>query len=218
MHKALRRVGGQSLIERNLIKVCQSGFQNIWVAVSHAEPALLEWLSSRGWDIAQQSQAKLMLLIEETALGTIGAAGLLADKPGDLLVINVDNLTGIEFKSLMTEHASRRVCMTIAVHQQAFQIPFGRIESTGGFLDSYSEKPFLPVTISSGVYVLADRARRMIPGFTSMNVPDLVHRLKGAGDHIFCYRHDTIWIDINDEAALAYANTVFGPALPVAPV
>ena len=173
-------------------------------------------MRNRGRQIADLNGAHLSIVIEESPLGTIGAARLVPGEISDLLVVNVDNLTGIDFQDLAAKHASSGACMTIAVHQEYFQIPFGRVDSTDGFLDSYLEKPFVPVTISSGVYVLTQRAKRAIPQGVRIHVPDLVNTLRSAGERILCYEHHAAWIDINDERALAHANSTlhsFGAAV-----
>lgn len=215
-HKALRIVGEQCLMEKNLLKVGEAGFKKIWVAVSSHEAEVVSWLADTGQRIATSMAVELRVLVERTPLGTIGAAGLVPPEITDLLVFNVDNLSTVDLRDLGEAHARTQACMTVAVHQEWFQIPFGQVLSSNDYLDTYIEKPRLPVTISSGIYMLRRRARQFLQPATQMDVPALVQSLRDAGERVFCYRHNSSWIDINDEEALARANATYHSLAAVA--
>ncbi|MDQ2775373.1 MAG: sugar phosphate nucleotidyltransferase [Acidobacteriota bacterium] len=206
LHKALREVTGKNLIERNLTRLCDEGFGDIWIAVSAVEQALRQWIVGPGRDVAERRGARLRTLLEEGPLGTIGAAARLAYEIENVLVVNVDNLTDLDFRTFFRHHAESGAAMTVAVHEQPFQLPFGQITTTAGYLTSYVEKPCLFVRISSGAYVLNRRAMLRIPEADRTDVPGLVRILQESGERVACYEHHAWWIDVNDEEALKKAN------------
>lgn len=203
-HKGLRKVAGVPLIERNVRALRRFGINRIFVAVNRREAALIQWVEDKG----------LHLLVEDHPLGTIGAAGSLPRDTGNVVVVNVDNLTSLDLRALAAFHEARGAAATIASHRHAFPMPFGMLELDGDRVVAYREKPKLPVTISSGLYVLARRAIDRIPQGARLDAPALIDDLLRAGETVAAYTHEALWIDVNDEAALADAERLFrGEAL-----
>ena len=96
--------------------------------------------------------------------------------------------------------------MTIAVHDEGFQVPLGEVIVEEGQILEYREKPIHPVPISSGAYVLSPEACRLIPPNARLDVPDLIPMLCARFEPVAAFRHESHWIDINDEAKLEKAN------------
>ena len=205
-HKGLRTVLGVPLIERNLRTLLWFGFKRVFVAVNAQEQPLAAWIDGRGRQLAASQSAALEVLIETQPLGTIGAAASLPREIDHALIVNVDNLTSLDLSRFARRHQESEAAATIATHQQPFPIPFGLLELAGERVVAYREKPRLPVTISSGTYVLSRRAIDRIPAGQRLDVPALIDGLLAADEAVLAYPHDEPWIDINDEASLALAE------------
>src|SRR5437588_2394609 len=89
LHKALVPVLGIPLLERNLSTLLAEGFEDVVIAISSAEPAVGEYVESSCRGLAESRGARLEILWEETALGTIGAAREDIGDAEALLVVNV---------------------------------------------------------------------------------------------------------------------------------
>jgi mannose-1-phosphate guanylyltransferase/phosphomannomutase len=126
------------------------------------------------------------------------------------LVVNVDNLCDLDLRVLAEHHLRTNAALTVATHDAFFRIPFGQIIVRNGVAEAYREKPQLPVTISSGIYLLHRTAIEQIPPNCRTDLPELVNRLIAMGERVACFQHAAPWIDINDEAALAEAELSFG--------
>lgn len=205
-HKGLRTVRGAPLIEHNLLALLFFGFKRIQVAVNQEEQELAAWVASRGSALAQAQSATLELLLEREPLGTIGAAARVPPEITELVIVNVDNLTSLDLRRFIGHHRAENAAVTIAKHDQPFQLPFGMLELSGQRVLGYREKPKLPVPISSGAYVLSRRAIEQIPAGRRFDVPALIERLLLAGEPVLAFAHEEPWIDVNDEAALAGAE------------
>jgi NDP-sugar pyrophosphorylase family protein len=215
LHKALRAICGAPLIEYNLEMLFRFGVSRVWVAVSSAEEQLLSWLNERGRCVATEARAELCVIVEHEPLGTIGAAKRLGNVAENVLVINVDNLTGLDLNALLDCQIRNRAALTVATHSEQFRIPFGEVEREGSRLIAYREKPEINITISSGMYVLHQRAMRCIADTSPTSAPVLAQRLLEAGEAVACYHHNAWWIDVNDEAALARAEALIARQSPL---
>ena len=126
-HKALVRVEGVPLIERNLVTLLAAGARDITVAVSQNETDISDYVANRGQQLAAAAEARLELLRETEPLGTIGAAGVVELRAAALLIINVDNLTSLNLRKFVSQHIESQAVLTVATHFETFQIPFGQV-------------------------------------------------------------------------------------------
>ncbi|HEY7211961.1 MAG TPA: sugar phosphate nucleotidyltransferase [Bryobacteraceae bacterium] len=196
-HKALREVAGRTLLQHNVEMLRSHGVHDITVAVNEAEHDLLA------------AASRFHLLIEPKPLGTIGAARL-APPAETLIVLYVDNLTDLDLRAFVDFHRGSGAALTVASHDEPFRIPFGQLELAGSWVVAYKEKPLLPISISSGLYVLSPRAIDAIQPGERIHAPELINRLIANGEKVAAFRHQAWWIDINDEAALACAEAALG--------
>lgn len=211
-HKGLRTVLGVPLIERNLQRLLELGFEDVYVSVSARENELLKWLIERGRSLAAARRARLEILLEDAALGTIGAAGFLPVKDRDAVVVNVDNLSSIDLAEMASFHRQNQAAATIASHRHLMPIAYGVLELHGDRVAGYREKPVVQMTVSSGTYVLGRAALdRLRPG-ARLDAPELMNELIHGGETVVAYPHEEPWIDINDEEALFEAESLFSPS------
>jgi NDP-mannose synthase len=207
-HKALVRVLGVPMLERNICALIASGFRDIFVAFNASETEIEDWLHRRGIPLARAGSATLECLKERQPLGNMGIAGALRGRAASVLVTYVDNLTTIDLPAMMHAHRCSGAALTIASHREPFHIPFGELAVDGaGCITGYLEKPVHWVRISSGTYVLdAERACAAIPPEEPLDAAGLFRLLHGCGERITAYDHNAAWIDINDAAAIVRAE------------
>jgi NDP-sugar pyrophosphorylase family protein len=206
LHKALVCVSGVPLIERNLQALLAQGFKNVIVAINEQERAIGDYVEGRGVMLASAAGAHLEILWEREPLGTIGAAKLAIGEAETLVVVNVDNLTSLDFQRFAASHLDMGAALTIASHEEGFRIPFGELELSGNRVLAYIEKSLKPFWISSGAYVVGREACKHIVAGRRTDVPALVSRLIAAGKQVAAFRHQADWIDVNDADALRRAE------------
>lgn len=205
-HKALVEVLGVSMLERNLLMLLSHNVTEIFLAVGRAERSLLAFARGRAQKIAYAGGAELEVFIEETSLGTMGAAKAIETASDDLLVVNVDNLTSLDLSALVEHHRATKAALTIATHIEPFPVPFGQVSIQNGQIVGYAEKPVIPVSLCSGVYVLSKTARLKIPSGKPMGAPELVNFLLRAKQEVSAFCHSSPWIDVNDSSSLDKAE------------
>jgi NDP-mannose synthase len=207
-HKALVEILGVSMLERNILALLSHGFDNMVVAISAQEKALIALARGRAARVARAGGASLRVYLEKPPLGTIGAARAIGASAESLLVVNVDNLTSLDLTAFLAHHRATKAAMTIATHTEPFPIPFGQVSIRKGRVIEYKEKPILPVRLSSGTYVLSPAARRRIPSGRPVGVPELVHILMREKRKISTFPHSSPWIDVNDSASIERAEAL----------
>jgi mannose-1-phosphate guanylyltransferase/phosphomannomutase len=208
VHKALMQVRGKSLIEWSLQTLIQEGFQDIVVSISADNSEIEQFLIGRGREIAEAADAKLITLKESIPLGTIGAVAIAIRGFDALLVVNVDNLTDLPLRRFVEFHLNSGSDLTIASHNEPFQIPFGQLVIENGEVLDYLEKPLLPISISSGTYVIGPNASELIEPGKRFDVTHLFRLAKANGLKVSAFEHTCFWIDINDEPALRKAECI----------
>lgn len=207
-HKALVKVLGLSMLERNLLTLLSHNVREIFLAIGCGERSLLAFAQGRAHKIAHAGGAELKVFIEETPLGTIGATKAIETASDDLLVVNVDNLTSLDLTALVEHHRETNAALTIATHIEPFQVPFGQVSIENGQIVGYAEKPVIPVSLCSGAYVLSRNTRLNLPSGKPIGAPELVNILLGAKQKVSAFCHSSPWIDVNDSSSLDKAEEV----------
>jgi len=207
-HKALVPVLGIPMLERNLRTLFSHGFLDVTIAVAAGQDAIEGFVKTRGQELASAAGASVAVFQERVPLGTIGAAGEFAKSDRPLMIVNVDNLSGIDLRAMLDAHVKSLAAMTVAVHRERFSIPFGEVVVEDGFLVDYREKPERRLLISSGTYVLSPAACGLLERNRPTAVPELVRSLNEHGLRVAAYEHDAPWIDVNDATAVDKAETL----------
>jgi NDP-mannose synthase len=207
-HKALVKILGMTMLERNLVTLLAHGVQKIFIAISAQETVLLDFARGRATQLARAGNAELKVFVEKQPLGTIGAARAIRTSSDDLLVVNVDNLTTLDLSAFLQHHRVNHAAMTVATHTEPFKVPFGQVSIRSGRIVDYKEKPVLPVILSSGTYVLSRRARSRIPLGEAAGAPDLVRSLLREKQRVQAFPHSSPWIDVNDSQSIDRAEAL----------
>jgi NDP-sugar pyrophosphorylase family protein len=164
---------------------------------------------------------------EREPLGTVGALALIEGlEQDDVLVMNGDVLTDIDYGALLERHRADGAAATIATKVRHIQISLGVLrfgeESDPTRLTGYDEKPAIDYTASMGVYCFAPRALAYIKPGERLDFPELVLRLIAAGEVVRAWPSDDYWLDIGRhddyEQALEEFESVRERLIPPDPV
>jgi len=204
--KPLVRVGGLPLIEHNVIALLKHGFLDVTVAVAASATDLQVFAKTRCAELVAAAGGTLAVIVEDPPLGSIGAAALMEVDHDETLVVNGDNLTTLDLAAVVDSHRASGAAMTVAVHDEPFEMPFGEIALDGDRVVAYREKPTYRITICTAVTVLGRAAvERITPG-ENIGLPALANRLLEADMSVHAHAHDAPWIDVNDLAAASRAE------------
>jgi NDP-sugar pyrophosphorylase family protein len=205
-HKALVTVGGMTLIEFNVRQLVAAGFRDLIVVTAAAEPELTAYVDEYLAPLAATLSASLARRTESAPLGNIGFVGTIDRRVDDALVVYVDNLTTLDLRKLLALHRERGHDLTIAVHEEPFNFPYGVLDVRAGRVVAYDEKPLLRARISSGTCVVGRAARDLIPAGERLDARDLFRLLADRGRIVGAYEHSAPWIDVNEGEAIERAE------------
>jgi len=118
----------------------------------------------------------------------------------DILVMNGDVLTDIDYGALLERHRAGDAAATIATKVRQIHVSLGvlRFEDDGDAtrLTGYDEKPAIDFTASMGVYCFAPRALSSVQAGERLDFPDLILRLIAAGEIVRAWPSEDYWLDI----------------------
>tara|TARA_B100001758_G_C18289612_1_gene546270 strand:- start:556 stop:1065 length:510 start_codon:yes stop_codon:yes gene_type:complete len=145
-------------------------------------------------------------LKEEKKLGTAGPIGLMNDFD-DLLVINGDVLTDVDYISMFKYHKENAGFMTIGAANYHVNIPYGVLEMSGESLNGIKEKPSEYFLCSAGIYIVSSRVRSFIPENEYFDMNILIEKIINKGHKINVFPIHEDWIDIGNKNQLEKART-----------
>ena len=194
--KPLMPIGDRPVLDIVIRQLKAHGFERITMATGYLGELIEAFLRD-----GSQYGVPIDYHLEREPLGTVGALALidgLADQ--DILVMNGDVLTDIDYGKLLEHHREQGAAATIATKLRHVQISLGvlRLEDEGDptRVTGYDEKPTIDFTASMGVYCFAPRALTHIQPGERLDFPDLILRLIAAGETVREWTSDDYWLDI----------------------
>jgi NDP-sugar pyrophosphorylase family protein len=205
--KPLMPVGDMPILEIILRQLKRAGVEEIILACGYMGQMFQAFF---------QDGARFGLRIdysyEEKALGTAGPVALALDRmKGDFLVMNGDLLTTLDYRKLYDAHGASGAAATIGLYTREVKIDFGVVEpDAAGNLARYTEKPVYKFDVSMGVNVMSpEKVRPFLTAGEHLDIPQLMMKLRDAGQRVQCYRSPCYWLDIGRLDDYQTANEIF---------
>jgi NDP-mannose synthase len=193
--KPLMPLGDRPVLDIVIRQLRAHGFERITIATGYLAELIEAFFrdgSSYGVSIDYYR--------EETPLGTVGALALIDGLEDDILVMNGDIVTDIDYGALLERHRASGATATIAATRRHVQVTLGVMHfedsDDPARLTGYTEKPALDFEVSMGVYCFSPRAVGFIRPGEHLDFPDLMLRLVAAGELVRAWRSDDYWLDI----------------------
>jgi NDP-mannose synthase len=203
--KPLMPINDMPILEVVLRQLKFFGFEKITISVNHLADLIQTFFgngSKLGLDISY--------CMEDKPLGTAGSISLVGDITEDILVMNGDLLTTLDYGAMMRKHIDSKATATIGVFPRQVKIDFGVLDiGPAGELQQYTEKPSFEFLVSMGVNALHRSAMEFIPSAQYLDIPTLMVNLKKAGKPVLTYRSNCQWLDIGRPDDYEQALTIF---------
>ncbi|MFZ5982563.1 MAG: sugar phosphate nucleotidyltransferase [Patescibacteria group bacterium] len=202
--KPLMPLGEKPILTTVLERLARKGFNDITISLGYMGDMIVQVV--KGLKISE----KISFTRETSPLGTAGSLSLMKDFSDDVLVINGDLLTTLDFNKIYDFHKKNKATATIGIFPREVKIDFGIIETKNKIdFNSYSEKPTFKFDVSMGINVLSPKIKKYLKKNEYLDMPTLIKRLQENGEKIVCYKEKCKWLDIGREFDYKIATEEF---------
>lgn len=207
--KALVEINGMTLLERTLRRLEEAGIGHIVVNVHHFADKVIDFVDSHTWQARIDISDERDLLLD-TGGGLKKAAPLFSGQE-DILIHNVDILSGIDLQEVERHHQSEGNLVTLCVSQRQTKRML-EFDENGCLVDRTSTLCPLPTTHSSlafsGISVVSPALFALLPEASHpYPVIDEYIRLSHEGHRIGSYVHSPDhWLDVGKPETLELAK------------
>ncbi len=190
--KPLLPLGQKPIIEHVIDRLIWNGIESVTITVQYLAEQLIEYFGD-----GSAKGIKINYIHETFPMGTIGCITQLCETPfNNLLVMNSDIFTNIDFENLFLTFEKENADMAVASIPYSVDIPYAIMELDDKKVISFKEKPRNTYYANAGIYLFRKEVIDLIPENRHFNATDLMDAvIKHNGKLI----HNPItgyWIDI----------------------
>lgn len=199
--KPLLKVGDKAIIDYNIDELRANGIDNIFVTVNYLKEQIIEHFED------SRFEGKVKCIAEPKRLGTMGSLALVEGlKADNLIVMNSDLLTTVDFEKMYLQHIESGAEITMGVIPYSVSVPFAIIRNEGRRITGLTEKPTYNYFANGGVYMMRRELAESIPAGEYLDAPDLVDQIIARGGLAEYFPIEGTWIDIGSPDDYRYAN------------
>lgn len=203
--KPLLPVGDKPIIDYNVEELESCGIDRIFITVNYLAGQIEEHFRGR------HNRAVIECVREPRRLGTIGSLALIEGLQSDnVLLMNSDLLTTIDFEALYLHHTRSGAQLTIAAVPYTVSVPFAIMHITKDRVKGLEEKPTYNYYANAGVYLMKRELLERIAKGEYLDAPDFISSLIADGGEVGYYPIEGTWIDIGSPDDYRYANELMG--------
>lgn len=196
--KPLLEIGGKPIIDYNITELKANGIRNIFVTVNYLKEQIIKHF---------ENEAGVTCVEEPKRLGTMGSLSLVEGlREENLVVMNSDLLTTLNFEEMFLQHAESGAALTVAAIPYTVSVPFAIMRHEGRRVTGLTEKPTYNYFANAGVYMMRREVADSIPRGEYLDAPDLIMQLIERGERVEYFPIDGTWIDIGSPDDFRYAN------------
>jgi dTDP-glucose pyrophosphorylase len=203
--KPMLEVNGKPIIEHNIDLLAKYGIGNLHISVNYLKDTIKNYFKN-----GENKNITINYLDEEIPLGTFGSIKLTNSyKYDDLLVMNSDLLTNINFADFYKSFKESNAEMAIATTSYLVNIPYAVLETENGLVKSFKEKPTYTYFSNAGIYLIKKELINEIPDNEFYNATDLINKLISTNRVVLTYPILGYWLDIGRHEDYKKANEDF---------
>ena len=199
--KPLLPVAGKPIIDYNVEELEACGIKKIHVTVNYLGEKIRNHFTQR------KGRAIINCVTEPQRLGTFGSLayveGITTD---DVIVMNSDLLSVIDFEAMYVHHRNSGADFTIAAVPYSVSVPFAIMRMQGNRVKALEEKPTYNYFANGGVYLMKSELISRINKGEYLDAPDFIMGLIEDNKNVGCYHLDGTWIDIGSPDDYRLAN------------
>ena len=191
--KPLLKIAEKPIIEYNIDRLAKVGIKNIHVSVNYLGEQIQEYFGD-----GSNKNVSINYLWEDTPLGTVGSVMLVNEfKHDEILVMNSDLLTNIDFADFYKAFKESGAEMAVAATPYNVNVPYAVLEiDDKQQVLSLKEKPKYTYYSNAGIYLLKTSVLSMIPKGKFFDITELMDKILEMDQKLFTYPINGYWLDI----------------------
>lgn len=193
MPKPLLKVGDKPIIEHNIDRLAKVGIKNIHISINYLGEQIESYFGK-----GSNKNLNIKYVKEDRPMGTIGSILLVKDfEHNDILVMNSDLLTNIDFIDFYKTFKTTGADMAVAATSYNVDIPYAVLETDEQLqIKSLKEKPRYTYYSNAGIYLLKKELLHLIPNGEFFDITDLMNKALNRGLKLITYSINGYWLDI----------------------
>lgn len=192
--KPLMPIADVPILEVVIRQLAHYGLTDITIAVNHLAELIMAFFGN-----GEKFGVNIEYSIEDKPLGTAGPLSLIDSLRDydDILILNGDLLTTLNFKKMREFHEQGDQCFTIGAYEKKIPIDLGVLEiDDSGRIRQFVEKPVMTKSISMGINMFRSRLLDLIPKNEFFDLPDLIKLAIKQDEIVKGFVFDGKWLDI----------------------
>ncbi|MXV39002.1 NTP transferase domain-containing protein [Flavobacteriaceae bacterium Ap0902] len=191
--KPLLKVGDKPIIEYNIDRLARVGIKNIHISINYLGEQLEDYFGN-----GSHKKLNISYLREDKPLGTIGSIHLANEfTHDDILVMNSDLLTNIDFADFYNSFINSGADMAVAATSYNVDVPYAVLETdVNQKVKSLKEKPRYTYYSNAGIYLMKKELLNMIPKDEFHDITDLMENVLAMDKKLITYPINGYWLDI----------------------
>lgn len=191
--KPMLELSNKPIIVHNIDRLISYGIKNFYISVNHLKEQIKKYLDKYYKD----KDINIQYIEEDKPLGTIGSVRLVENfENDDILVINADVLTNIDFEDFYLNYKDFKDDMSVATFNVKIDIPYAVLETKEKKIKSFIEKPTYTYYSNAGIYLLNKQFIKLIPKNKSCDTIDLIEKMIKNNKKVSHFPIRGYWLDI----------------------
>lgn len=193
--KPLLELNQKPIIAHNIDRLISFGIKDFYISINHMKDQIIEYI-----DATYADKDIVIKYIEESkSLGTIGSVSLVDNfRNDDILVMNSDILTNIDFEDFYLNYKEHNDDMSIATFNVKVDIPYAVLETQDKIINSLIEKPRYTYYSNAGIYLFKKIHAELIPELKKYDSTDFMNDLIKKGKKVTHFPIRGYWLDIGN--------------------
>lgn len=206
--KPMLEIDGRPIIEHVVDRLISFGVSDIYISVRYLSDQIKEYFGN-----GDSKNINIKYIDEDEPLGTMGAISVLKNNKklqDNLLVLNSDLLTNIDFESMFNKHVLNKSDYTIASIPYRIDIPYAIMETKNSEITDILEKPTYNYHVNAGIYLFKTELIKELKDNSYMDAPDFAKKIiEMPNKKLTFYQILGYWKDIGKHEDLIEARENF---------
>lgn len=191
--KPMLMIGDKPILEHNIDRLIAYGVTEFYISVKYLKDQIMDYFGD-----GSAKEVRIHYIEETDALGTLGALSLIESiGHEDILVMNSDLLTNIDFEDFYNFYKNENASMALASIPYVVNIPYAVLETKEQQIASFIEKPTYTYYSNGGIYIIKFSLKKYLEKGVFYNATDLMDKIiLDNSDNLVHFPLLSYWLDI----------------------